>query len=174
MTIAAPDNTRTLTMSTDVSTTVAIRHARPTDLPAIEQLLTDADLPTAGVGEILQANAGDFFVAEADVRDASEPAVVGVAGLEICCDNALLRSVAVRPEWRRHAVGRELVRRIVSDAENRGLNALYLLTTTAEHYFPRFGFERIDRKDVAPDIAETVEFKSACPASAVAMKKTLC
>jgi hypothetical protein len=27
--------------------------------------------------------------------------------------------------------------------------------------------------DVAPEIAETVEFKSACPASAVAMKKAL-
>lgn len=158
-------------MSSDVSTTVAIRQARPADLPAIEQLLIDADLPIAGVGEILKTNAGDFFVAEADVHD--EPAVVGVAGLEVCCNNALLRSVAVRPEWRRHAVGRDLVRRIVSDAESRGIHALYLLTTTAEHYFPRFGFERIDRRDVAPEIAETVEFKSACPASAVAMKKTL-
>jgi len=161
-------------MSTIASSTFAIRQARPSDLPAIEQLLTDADLPTAGVGEILQANAGDFFVAEADIGAARETAVVGVAGLEICCDNALLRSVAVRPEWRRHAVGRELVHRIVSDAENRGLHALYLLTTTAEHYFPRFGFERVDRRDVAPEIAETVEFKSACPASAVAMKKALC
>jgi amino-acid N-acetyltransferase len=84
-----------------------------------------------------------------------------------------LRSVAVRPAWRSHAVGRELVRRIVREAEGRGLHALYLLTTTAEHYFPRFGFERIERTDVAPEIAETVEFKSACPASAVAMKKTL-
>jgi amino-acid N-acetyltransferase len=160
-------------MNTLVSNTFAIRRARAGDLPAIEQLLNDADLPTAGVGEILNANAGDFFVAEADVGEGHERAVVGVAGLEVCCDNALLRSVAVRPEWRRHAVGRELVHRIVSDAENRGIHALYLLTTTAEHYFPRFGFERVDRKDVAPEIAETVEFKSACPASAVAMKKTL-
>jgi amino-acid N-acetyltransferase len=161
-------------MSTLVSSTVAIRPARAGDLPAIEQLLNDADLPTAGVGEILNANAGDFFVAEGDVGERHERTVVGVAGLEVCCDNALLRSVAVRPEWRRHAVGRELVRRIVSDAENRGIHALYLLTTTAEHYFPRFGFERIDRQQVAPEIAETLEFKSACPTSAVAMKKTLC
>jgi amino-acid N-acetyltransferase len=160
-------------MSTIASTSIAIRPARQTDLPAIEQLLTDADLPTAGVGEILRANANDFFVAEAEVGAEREAAVVGVAGLEVCCDNALLRSVAVRPEWRRHAVGRDLVRRIVSDAEHRGLHALYLLTTTAEHYFPRFGFERINREDVAPEIAETVEFKSACPASAVAMKKAL-
>jgi amino-acid N-acetyltransferase len=158
-------------MGTSTSTKIGIRHAVPTDLAAIERLLMDADLPTAGVGEIITAHSGDFFVAEAG--DEAEKRIVGVAGLEICCDNALLRSVAVRPEWRSHAVGRDLVRRIVSDAEGRGLHALYLLTTTAEHYFPRFGFERIERRDVAPEIAETVEFKSACPASAVAMKKTL-
>ncbi|HEX8944587.1 MAG TPA: arsenic resistance N-acetyltransferase ArsN2 [Gemmatimonadaceae bacterium] len=159
-------------MST-ITSTIAIRHARPADLAAIEQLLTDANLPTAGVGQILHARADDFFVAEADAGATNERMLVGVAGLEVCCNNALLRSVAVRPEWRRHAVGRDLVRRIVSEAEHRGLHALYLLTTTAEQYFPRFGFERIERADVAPEIAETDEFKSACPASAIAMKKTL-
>ncbi|SRR6266536_242456 len=162
-----------MTMSTFATTSIDIRHASLADLPAIEQLLTDADLPTAGVEEILRADAGDFFVAEAETLDQRERLLVGVAGLEVCCDNALLRSVAVRPEWRRHAVGRDLVRRIVSEAESRGLHALYLLTTTAEHYFPRFGFEPIERRDVAPEIAETVEFKSACPSSAVAMKKSL-
>lgn len=158
-------------MGASTSTKVGIRNATPADVPAIERLLTDADLPTAGVGEIIATHSQDFFVAEAG--EPGEGSVVGVAGLEVCCDNALLRSVAVRPEWRSHAVGRELVRRIVREAEGRGLHALYLLTTTAEHYFPRFGFERIERTDVAPEIAETVEFKSACPASAVAMKKTL-
>jgi amino-acid N-acetyltransferase len=158
-------------MGASASTQVGIRSAVPSDLPAIERLLTDSDLPTAGVGEIIAAHARDFFVAE--TGDEGEKGIVGVAGLEVCCNNALLRSVAVRPEWRRHAVGRDLVRRIVRDAEGRGLHALYLLTTTAEQYFPRFGFERVERQDVAPEIAETVEFKSACPASAVAMKKTL-
>jgi amino-acid N-acetyltransferase len=158
-------------MGASTSTEVGIRNAVPADLPAIERLLTDSDLPTTGVGEIISARSRDFFVAEAGERE--ERQLVGVAGLEVCCDNALLRSVAVRPEWRSHAVGRELVRRIVREAEGRGLHALYLLTTTAEHYFPRFGFERIERTDVAPEIAQTEEFKSACPASAVAMKKSL-
>jgi amino-acid N-acetyltransferase len=57
--------------------------------------------------------------------------------------------------------------------EERGMNALYLLTQTAEHYFPRFGFERVARESVPAEIAETLEFKSACPASAVAMAKAL-
>ena len=62
--------------------------------------------------------------------------VVAVAGVEVCCDDALLRSVAVQPDWRRHGLGHELVRRIVSHAEERGFRALYLLTMTAEHHVP--------------------------------------
>jgi amino-acid N-acetyltransferase len=149
---------------------VAIREAISGDLVAIERLLTDAGLPTAGVADILNTRADNFFVAE--VSD-PEPRLVGVAGLEVCCDNALLRSVAVRSEWRSHGVGRELVRRIVCDAESRGIRALYLLTMTAEHYFPRLGFHRVERADVPEEIAETLEFKSACPASATAMVKEL-
>jgi amino-acid N-acetyltransferase len=150
--------------------TASIRHATRDDLPAIERLLTEADLPTAGVAEIVNGLPSDFFVAETK-DDAKQ--LVAVAGVEVCRDDALLRSVAVQPDWRKHGVGRELVRRIVSHVEERGIRALYLLTMTAEHYFPRFGFERIERSTVPREIAETLEFKSACPATAVAMKRVV-
>jgi amino-acid N-acetyltransferase len=65
------------------------------------------------------------------------------------------------------------VKRLVCMAEERGLRALYLLTMTAEHYFPRFGFEAVERGAVPAAIAETLEFRSACPASAVAMARPL-
>ena len=154
-------------------TTPVIRGATRDDITAIEQLLSDAGLPKAGVAEIITAHPNDFVVAEATPDDQGRPQVVAVGGLEVCCDNALLRSVAVKPEWRKHGVGRELVRRLVCMGEERGMNALYLLTQTAEHYFPRFGFERVARESVPAEIAETLEFKSACPASAVAMAKAL-
>jgi amino-acid N-acetyltransferase len=144
-------------------TDTTIRPAAPSDLDAIERLLTQSSLPLEGVRESL----AHFVVAEAGNE------LVGVAGLEICCDNALLRSVAVAPEWRSHGLGRALVTRIVSDAEARDLRALYLLTTTAERYFPSFGFERITRDDVPHDVQETAEFQGACPASAVVMAKPL-
>jgi amino-acid N-acetyltransferase len=48
-----------------------------------------------------------------------------------------------------------------------------LLTTTAERYFPRFGFERVDRKDVPESVRASVEFTSACPSSAIVMRKSL-
>ena len=38
------------------------------------------------------------------------------------------------------------------------------LTTTADGYFPRFGFERIERSQVPATVRESVEFTSACPA----------
>ena len=157
-------------MTQTKTTETVIRPATSDDRVAIERLLADANLPTDGVAEILADHPDDFFVAE--VSDATRE-IVGAGGLETCCDNALLRSVVVQPEWRSHGVGHELVRRIVCHAESRGLRALYLLTLTAEHYFPRFGFERIERGSVPAEIAETVEFKSACPDTAAVMMKAI-
>lgn len=144
------------------------RSATGDDLAAVTALLEQAKLPTAGVAEMFAHDASQFVVA----MDRSD-GIVAVAGVEVCCDNALLRSVAVRDDWRRNGLGHLLVQRAVSEAESRGIHALYLLTMTAEHYFPRFGFEAIARDSVPPEIAETLEFRSACPASAVAMSRSL-
>jgi amino-acid N-acetyltransferase len=148
----------------------ALRTATPDDLPAVRRLLADAGLPTAGIDTLLTTRAHDFVVAD-DPHAPGE--LAAVAGLEVCCDDALLRSVAVRPAWRRHGLGQALVRRVVCEAEERGLRALYLLTMTAERYFPRFGFAPVERGAVPADVAATLEFRSACPASAVAMAKPL-
>ena len=145
------------------ATGAQLRAAVPADLPAVERLLAASGLPLDGVREALPT----FIVAEAG------GGLVGVAGLEVCCDNALLRSVAVDPEWRSRGLGRALVTRVISDAEARGIRALYLLTTTAERYFPSFGFERITRDEVPHDVRETEEFRSACPASATVMRRSL-
>ena len=141
----------------------ALRPASSKDLPRVERLLTESQLPLDGVKESLN----DFVVAEAGGD------IVGVAGLEICCDDALLRSVAVRPEWRSKGVGRALVNRAIAEAEARGIRALYLLTSTAEHYFPSFGFAKVDRATIPAPVRATREFTSACPASAVAMSRPL-
>jgi amino-acid N-acetyltransferase len=140
-----------------------IRAATSADLPGVERLLTESSLPLAGVRESL----GDFVVAEAGGE------VVGVAGLEICCDDALLRSVAVVADWRSRGLGRQLVTRAIAEAESRGLRALYLLTTTAEHYFPSFGFKKISRAEVPEAVSETDEFSTACPSSATVMTREL-
>ena len=138
---------------------VILRSAVSDDLAAVERLLVASSLPVIGVAEALP----NFVVAESDGR------LVGVVGLEICCEYALLRSTAVAPEWRDRGLGRQLVERIIAQAEARGICALYLLTTTADRYFPSFGFAKTTRDAVPAPVQQTAEFQSACPASATVM-----
>lgn len=140
-----------------------LRTATAADLLKIERLLTDSGLPTVGVRDAI----ADFAVADAGGD------IVGVAGLEVCCDNALLRSVAVRDDYRSKGVGRALVNRVIAQAEARGIHALYLLTTSAERYFPSFGFVPVDRTRVPEDIRGTAEFTSACPSTATVMTRPI-
>ena len=141
------------------SATPRVRPAAPEDLSAVERLLTANDLPLDGVHDAFST----FVVADAGGD------VVGVAGLEVRGSDALLRSVAVDAAWRSHGIGRALVTRVISDAEARGLRALYLLTTTAERYFPNFGFHPVAREAVPDGVRETTEFATACPATATVM-----
>jgi amino-acid N-acetyltransferase len=152
-----------MTAETKSGPCVSLRNARPGDLPTVLALLERTNLPTAGVAEALP----QFLVAESDHQ------IVGVAGLEMYDQSALLRSVAVDESWRGSGVGRVLIERALSATRDRGIKDVFLLTTTAEHYFPRFGFVCVSRDSVADDVQASAEFQGACPASAVVMRKTL-
>ena len=147
--------------------TPAFRPGAHEDRAAVEALLIAQSLPIAGVADMFAADPSQFLLA------VQGDDLIAVAGVEACGEQALLRSVAVRDDWQRRGLGQELVGRAVAHAEGRGIAALYLLTLTAEHYFPRFGFTRVARDQVPAAIASTVEFTSACPASAVTMRKAL-
>jgi amino-acid N-acetyltransferase len=145
-------------------TSPIVRSARPDDLPAVLALLAEASLPTVGVAEAFE----HFIVAE---QGAS---IIAAIGLEACGDrHALLRSAVVASEARGHGVGRALMARAIAAAESSGIDALYLLTTTAEAYFPKFGFARIEREEAPNAIQVTEEFASACPASAAVMVRLI-
>jgi amino-acid N-acetyltransferase len=141
----------------------SLRMATVADVPAVERLLTAAELPLVGVAQAITA----FVVAE------HRGDLVGVAGLELCSENGLLRSVAVAPPWQGRGLARALVSRVIAAAEQRHLDSVYLLTTTAADYFPRLGFARTTRDMVPSDVAATDEFKGACPASAVVMVRSI-
>ena len=81
--------------------------------------------------------------------------------------------MAVAPELQGHGIGRELTDAAIRLADDLHLPAIYLLTTTAERFFPKFGFERIARADVPASVQASVEFTSACPSSATVMRKSL-
>jgi amino-acid N-acetyltransferase len=143
--------------------TPVLRPATLADLRDVERLLMDAQLPVDGVAASLPT----FVVAEYNGT------LIGVAGLELCGKDALLRSVVVAPEWRSRGLGRELLDQVIAEGEARRLRALYLLTTTADQYFPAFGFERTTRDEVPDGVRATTEFQIACPASATVMRKRL-
>jgi amino-acid N-acetyltransferase len=152
-----------VTMQAKSGQCVSLRAAEPADLPAILGLLERAQLPSTGVAEALP----DFIIAVSDGQ------IVGVAGLEIYQHSALLRSVAVEPDWRKTGVGRVLIERALSSTRERGISDVFLLTTTAEHYFPRFGFRCVSRDAVTSEVQASAEFQGACPESAVVMHKGL-
>ena len=140
-----------------------LRSAVRDDFPALEALLSASDLPVAGVREAVDG----FVVAELD------GAVVGAAGLERYGNSVLLRSVAVAPPLRGTGLGERLVAMVLEAATRSGAEACYLLTTTAEQWFPRFGFERITRAEVPAPVHQSLEFTEACPASAIVMRRRL-
>lgn len=138
-----------------------IREARPADGPALQALLRAAALPLDGLPERLE----HFLVAEG-----SEGAV-GAVGLEMYGSVALLRSAVVHPDWRGRGLGEALVNAALQYAEAREVQDIVLLTTTAERWFPRFGFSRISRDEVPAAAHVSAELRGACPASAVVMRR---
>ena len=139
---------------------VTITPAKVEDIDAIKRLLAQTELPIAGVDDHWKT----FIVA----RDGNR--IVACGGSEAYQFAALIRSIAVEPEYRKHGLGRRLVRQLLDRLASRGLREFYLLTTTAEEYFRKRGFKTIDRDEVHPQLLSSREFQDACPDSAVCMR----
>lgn len=142
---------------------VDVRRATTADLQSVHTLLSQSNLPLDGVSDCIER----FFVAEAGGT------IVGSIGMERHGPFALLRSAAVSQPLQGRGIGSRLVEELIADAERQGVSAMYLLTTTAEGYFPSFGFQQVDREAVPSDLADSPELKGACPASAIVMRKAL-
>ena len=142
---------------------MVIHAAHQSDLSAVRRLLATQHLPLDGIDEHVET----MVVA----KKGSE--VVGSAAVELYEDGALLRSVVVDPMVRGQGLGHRLSEAALNIAKDRGRQTAFLLTTTAEKFFPKLGFEAIARDDVPASVQASVEFQSACPASAVVMRKRL-
>jgi amino-acid N-acetyltransferase len=142
---------------------MVIQAAEASDLPAVRRLLETQHLPLDGIDE----HVSTMVVA----KEGSE--VVGAAAVELYADGALLRSVVVDPMVQGQGLGHRLSDAALRIARERGTHTAFLLTTTAERFFPKLGFEQIVRDDVPASVQASIEFQSACPASAVVMRKQL-
>ena len=138
-----------------------LRPATKADLPAALALIAAAGLPSS---DVASAWGPGFAVALAESGD-----LVGVEGIEVHGDGpryGLLRSAAVAPEWRGHGVGEALTRDRLAWAREQGLAEVWLLTSTAAHWFPRFGFEPAERNAAPAPLLASSEFTTTCTTGA--------
>jgi N-acetylglutamate synthase-like GNAT family acetyltransferase len=147
-----------------ILTSTQPRTATKEDMLRIKEFLRENGLPDLGVDECVE----NFVIAENETGN-----LIGVAGVEVYRENALLRSVAVDKQSRARGYGRILVNTILRNARDKGVKTIYLLTQDADNYFQRLGFQIVDRKDVDDAVKSSLEFTEACPESATVMRRTI-
>jgi len=103
----------------------------------------------------------------------SDDSPTGLVGLELYGTDALLRSLVVAENARSKGFGSTLIDHAEQYSASKGVRSIYLLTTTAEAFFKRLGYERVERAKAPASIARTREFAGLCPASSAFMLKLL-
>lgn len=141
-----------------MSTPLSIQRVKPANLPLLKELLASEDLPT----QDLQADMQLFY-------SASGQEILTCGGYEQYGKIGLLRSVAIHPDSQGKGLGKQWMKLLLEKARELGLEEVYLLTTTAEGFFQKIGFETISRDNVPLSIQQSEEFSSLCPSSAALM-----
>ena len=148
---------------TSISADVTISAAKRDELPEILALLEECELPKEG----LVLHLSTMLVA----RKGSE--IVGCSALELYQEFALLRSVAVKPFFRKRGLALNLTRAALDLAECYQVTNVYLLTETARTFFSKIGFVCVPRSDVPESIQRSAEFTTLCPDTAMVMTMSL-
>ena len=138
-----------------------IDRAQKSDYPAISVLLQSTALPPDGIEPHLE----NFLVVRHPEAVAGPEFLVGSVGLEIYGKSALLRSLAVHPDFQGIGLGTRLFDGIIEVAKEKGITRLFLLTDTAENYFKKRGFIPVKRDKVPDDMKQSIEFATLCTSS---------
>ncbi len=142
---------------------ITIIPANPTDRTAVIELLQSQNLPT----QDLPARIENFILAKENGK------VTGSVGLEIYGKYALLRSLAVATAHQGNGLGKTLYKAALELAQNKKVQELYLITTTAAPFFKKAGFMQIKRTDAPASIAATAQFTTICASTGIVMSKKL-
>lgn len=129
------------------------------DLTSVADFLATQNLP---VSDLSQDHLEIFCLYH-------EGELVATIGLENHGSTGLLRSLAVKDSYRNQKIAERMIDHLLEVCESKNIKELFLLTTTAEEYFKRKGFQTITREKVPQAIRRTSEFRSVCPSSAVVM-----
>lgn len=141
-----------------------IHRIEKVDFETVNHLLAANDLPLVDIKDQT-----DHFYKAID----NSGTMVGTIGLETYGKYGLLRSLVVDKAYRNYGIAKMLVDTIISLSGELDLKMLVLLTTTADKYFEKHNFIRVQRDEVPEEIKQSREFSSICPVSAVVMQKAL-
>ena len=78
----------------------------------------------------------------------SDKKLIGIGALELYGSSALLRSMAVIYAGQNKGLGTNLVSGLLDLARKNNVSELFLLTETAEKFFAKNGFNKINRSEV--------------------------
>ncbi len=131
----------------------AMRPAQRADMAAVRNVLVEAGLTS-------ELATDDQFPTFFVLRN--EKGVVGCVALEVYGDDAILRALAVDPEFRGAGYGWMLADTAVGQARWRGVRRIYLMTESASDFFAvKFGFRIVDRSTVGKQVAASDTFAAA-------------
>lgn len=142
---------------------VSIQKATAADFDAVGALLSANNLPTADLNPLLE----DFLVA------VENGGLVAVMGIDNYGAAGLLRSAVVDSSHRNTGLASALLQHLLEAAKQSGLTNLYLITNTAENYFSKKGFVKINRESVPAAVLQSKEFNGLCPASSAIMRRSI-
>ena len=128
------------------------------------ELLQHCDLP---VSDIDSSDSLFFYGCRGNGK------ITGVVGLEVYGTVALIRSLAVCSSVRRLGIGRLLVQFAEEMANKKGVESLFLLTTTASDFFEQLGYKHHQRDSAPESVKTTAQFSGLCPAASGFMSKQL-
>jgi UDP-N-acetylmuramate: L-alanyl-gamma-D-glutamyl-meso-diaminopimelate ligase len=143
----------------------AMRPAQRSDMAAVRSLLANAGMPSEPARDEQWAS---YFVLR------NEQGLAGVVALEVYGDDAILRALAVHPQWRGAGYGWMLADMAVSQARYRGVRRIYLLTEKASDFFAaKFGFRVVDRSTLSKPVAASETFAKPAESAQVSMRLDL-
>lgn len=147
--------------TTTGGTTTSVGPASGGDFDAIKRLLQGSLLPSRDVGEGRQR----FIVASEAGR------IIGCAGLQVAGEDGLVRSMAVHWTRRNAGLGSRLHQRLLLEAVLAGVKTLYVVTTTAEDFFGRHGFQKVEADAVPAELRASEEFTAFVPGGSTVMSR---
>ena len=139
-----------------------IRRAHVSDVEDILALINScaaSNLVLPRGPKYLYENIRDFVVVEGKTEMA-EPKIVACGSLHVLWkDTAEIRSLTTHPEFRRQGLGSSIVRYLVEDAKQIGIEQIIALTLI-EEFFKKLGFKPKSKEELPSKIWDEC---SRCP-----------